>query len=339
MNIKDIALEAGVSISTVSRVLNHASNVSKITQQKVIEVVQRNGFILNQGGKNLQKTRTNQILIILPTLSNTFFSLVVKGIINTCYSLGWNTYVGVTEYSNVFERQFISQLLNHQIDGIISLYSYLPVEFLEKISLEVPYLQVANPVSSPNISSVSIDDAKAGYEVTQYLLKRGHRKIGIISGSRGCSERREEGYLQAIQAAGLAVNPDYIIKADYQYDNDFEYDSGIVSCERLLSLPKPPTAIVTIFDTFAVGACKCILARGMTPGKDIAVIGFDNSSITKVFSPSISTISQPRYEMGCLAAKVLLEQIETGCLTPKKLTLPFELILRDSSNCSPPQSF
>lgn len=330
MNIKDIAREANVSISTVSRVLNHATNVSKSTEQRVKAVIEKYNFTQNQG-KTAQEVRHRQILIIIPTLSNAFFSIVTKGILNTCMNEGFSVFMGVTEYSYATERHYLNMLSNGQFDGIISFYSDQPVDELEKLAAEHPYMQVSNYVESPHLSHVSIDDAKAAYEATEYFIKKGHSRIGFIGGFHNCCERRELGFRKALEDYGLECDPACIVRPEYKYDSGFEYDSGVTAGEQLLSLDNPPTAILSIFDTFAVGVSRYALSKGLMPGKDVAIIGFDNSAESKVFFPPISSVSHPKYEIGCLAASILLEQIQKKDLQPRQITVPHELILRDSS--------
>lgn len=331
MKIKDIAMQAGVSMSTVSRVLNHSDNVSKATEQKVRDALEKIQTFSGSGTNAPDSGSTHKILAIVPTFSNSFYSLVFKGILNTCNGAGWNVFICVTEYSNVYEKQYLSMLTSGQADGVVAFYSHLPIPYLEEIASRFPYIQIGDQVDSPVISSVSIDDVRAAYEATEFLIKKGHHRIGMLSDHKFCASRREMGFRQAKQVYGVSDDQTYIVKADYQYDSGFEYDSGISGCERLLRLPEPPTAFLTTFDTFAVGVSKCCLSHGLTPGKDVAVVGFDNTAISKAFMPSITTVSHPRYEMGCLAANILLDQIETGRIEAKKIILPHELIVREST--------
>lgn len=331
MTIKDVAQEAGVSISTVSRVLNHASNVSKSTERRVMEIVDRCGFTPNQSSQNLRGIKTNKIIVLAPTFSNSFYSLLIKGILNTLYGAGYQTAVGVTEYSNAIEKQFMGMLTSKQVDGMIAFYSNLPVNQMEQIAARFPYVQIGEELDSDLISTVSINNYKAAYEMTEYLIKKGHTKIAMISGNRMCDRHREAGFTDAKKDYHLDMNPSYVIYANYQYDSGFEYDSGANACSQLLALPDPPSAIVTCFDTYAVGAAKYALSKGYTLGKDLAIIGFDNTSISKAFFPSISTVSQPQYEMGCLAANLILERINNPDFSPKQIVLPHDLIIRESS--------
>lgn len=331
MTIKDIAAEAGVSISTVSRVINGAANVSPATVEKVLEIVRKNGFVPNQSSQVLRSAKTNKILVIIPTLSNSYFSLPTKGIVNTCLSMGYHAFLGVTEYSNAMERQYLNMMVNNQFDGVIAFYSHLPVEELEHIAKSNPYIQLSNPLPSDNLSSVSIDDRKAAYEATEFLIKKGHTRLAIISGRKGVAEQREIGFRECLRRHNMEIREEYIVYADYEYDNGFEYDSGIASFNKLYALPEPPTAILTIFDTFAIGVCKGALSRGLVPGKDLAVIGFDNSAVSKIYTPSLTSVSMPRYEMGCLATNILLEQIENKKIEVRKAVMPHELILREST--------
>lgn len=329
MTIHDIAAQAGVSISTVSRVINNPSSVSIKTAQRVQKIIDQNGFVPYQNTVSRNKA-TNKILILLPTLSNPFFSLTANSIQSTLSASGYTSILGSTEYMEDTAAKYLRLLENQEVDGVVLYYSGQSPAYLEEIAARYPAVCIGNPLPNIQISSVSIDDYRATYEAADYLLKKGHTSIGLISGYGSISMVRERGFYAACIDYGIVVNEDYIVRSDIRHRGGFDYDSGSIAAEKLMNLPKPPTALLVLFDTQAIGATKYLLSKDIRPGQDIALIGYDNTPICRFFSPSISSIAQPCYEMGHVAARILLEQLADKDLTPQKITLPHELILRES---------
>ena len=329
ITIKDVAADVGVSIATVSRVLNQLPSVSKATVRKVEEAIDRLGY-QTQGGKAARDVRSPKgILIVLPTISNPFFSPIVNSVIRSLTLVGRNVDVCISNYSAALEKAAFQRLMDGEYDGLISFYTDLSADYLQTVADSRPYVMVSHHVEGLDACCVSIDDQKAMYEATEYLLDQGHTKIALISGNKGGDVLKERGYLQAHQAYGIQPNPAYFIRSIRQYG--FEFEMGARHSEYLLNLPDPPTAILSVYDAFAIGAVKYALSRDIAVGKDLAVIGFDNASFSKVFIPSLSTIVHPVNELGVTATDLLLHQIQTGDLKPRQVYLPHELIIRDSS--------
>lgn len=329
MTIHDIAAQAGVSISTVSRVINNPASVSAKTAKRVQEIIDQNGFSPYQNTISRNKT-TNKILILLPTLSNPFFALTANSMLNTLSASGYMGILGSTEYLEDANSKYMRLLENQEVDGVALYYSGQSQEYLEEIATHYPAVCISNPLSTIQISSVSIDDYRATYEATEYLLKKGHTAIGLVSGYGSISAVRERGFHAACMDYGLVENQDYIVRSDIRHRSGFDYDGGSIAAEKLMNLPKPPTALLVLFDTQAIGAAKYLISKNILPGRDIALIGYDNNPICRVFSPSISSIAQPCYEIGNVAARILLQQLSDKDLTPQKIILPHELILRES---------
>lgn len=331
MTIQDIAKQAGVSISTVSRVINHSSKVAPETAKRVMETIQKNGFVPYQNALVLKSQRTSKVLILIPQLSNPFFTLVTNSLSNTLYASNYTPVVGVTDYVNDYGARFIAMLENHEVDGVVMFYEGQNNEFLEQISGHFPCVCVGKRLDHMKVSYVSIDDTKAAYDATEYLLRQGHTRIGLIGGYGAFAQAREEGYLAAMADYGIPMQPEYIQRAEVRFRGGFDYDGGIFALQKMLVLPQPPTALLVLYDTHALGVIKYCLSKNIVPGKDISIIGFDNNPVCRIYHPSISSISQPYFDIGNASAKVLLEQITTQDLAPKSVVLPHELILRDSS--------
>lgn len=327
MTIKDIAKLAGVSSATVSRVMNEDSGVSEKLKQKVQQVIQETNYVPNTVGRNLRKSKSDMILVILPTLSNPFYSKILKGIEERATQQGYGILISVTHLSVKTEKKYLKMLQTKQVDGVISFFSKLDVEELNEITSEYPFVQCCEYTNGAKLPYVMIDNQKAAYEAVSYFIKKGHRKIGMISGSfyESSEQAREQGYKEALANVNMEFNPDYICKSNYKPE------SGMESCKALLNLSEPPTAILTVSDTLAIGAIKYLKQIGMKAGQDVEVIGFDNASITRVYDPTISTVSQPRYNIGTIAVDLVLEKLNDIKGVNKGVILPHQLILREST--------
>jgi LacI family transcriptional regulator, repressor for deo operon, udp, cdd, tsx, nupC, and nupG len=328
VTIKDIAREANVSIATVSRVLNQASHVSSDTARRVHETIQRLSYMPNGRGSQSRPAKNKNVLIVLPSIANPFFSSVVAAITNTLYDADYDSTIWMTEFSVPRERRALQMLAAEQCSGIISFISEVPDEELYKVASTCPFVMAAHRVDI-NVTGVSIDDAKAMYEATEHVIRQGHKRLAMIGGTSGSSLERKRGFIKAAEDYGLELNPACLIDPIRQYG--FEFENGSMYCEQLLSLPNPPTAILSAFDTYAIGAAHYAVEKGIKLGKELAIVGFDNSPFSKVFVPSVTSVSHPLYELGTTAAKMLLYQMQTGKLEPAHRFLPHELIIRQSS--------
>lgn len=327
MTIKDIAKLSGTSVATVSRVINNDSKVRKDLKEKVLAVIKETNYIPNNMGRNLRKSKSEMILVMLPTLSNPFYSKILKGIEERANKLGYGVLLTVTHLQWKTEKKYLEMLQTRQVDGVISLFSELSINEIDDLASKYAFVQCCEYTEGAKLSYVTIDNQKAAYSAVNYLISHGHKKIGMISGSfyKNSEKSRENGYKRALIDAGLTFDDNYIIKSNYKPE------SGMESCEKLLNLKEPPTAILTVSDTLAIGAIKYLKTSGIKVGEDIEVIGFDNASITKVYDPSISTVSQPRYDLGTVSVDLLIEKINDLSVVNKGIILPHELILRNST--------
>ena len=327
MTIKDIAKLSGTSVATVSRVINNNSNVRKDLKQKVLSVIKETNYIPNTMGRNLRKSKSEMILVMLPTLSNPFYSKILKGIEERASELGYGILLTVTHLQWKTEKKYLEMLQTKQVDGVISLFSKLSLNEINELAKVYPFVQCCEYTEGAALPYVMIDNEKAAYSAVKYFISHGHKKIGMISGSfyENSESSREKGYRNALIDAGLPFDERYIFKSNYTPEN------GMEICEKLLKLKEPPTAILAVSDTLAIGAIKYLKTINIKVGEEIEVIGFDNASITKVYDPSVSTVSQPRYDLGTVSVDLLMDKINDLSVVNKGIILPFELILRDST--------
>ena len=333
MTIKDIAKKAGVSTASVSRVINSAANVSEELHNKVMAIIEDLEYKPNSIGKQLRTSKSEKILVLLPTMSNPFYSKVIEGIESKCNSLNYGTLLACINANNNQEKKYIELLTTKQVDGIISFFSTLDVEHINKLAESFPLVHCCEYLEDTIAPYVCIDDEKAGYDAVSYLISIGHEKIGMISGchSNGSAYRREYGYRRALEKAGIPFKESFLVKSSY------DYKGGEESCKKLFSIQEPPTAIFAVSDPIAIGAIKYLNSQGIIVGKDVDVMGFDNSSISEVFTPTLSTVSQPRFELGEIAVELLMDKITNLNSVNKSVLLSHKLILRESTRTKMPE--
>ena len=324
VTIADVARYAGVSVATVSRVINGSDKVTEKTKEKIEKAIAEIGYRPNALGRNLRRMNTNTILVILPTIANSFFSKLVKGIEDTGRKKGYAVMLCTTEENPDSERMYLDLIRMCQADGAILLSSYLSDEELNQFGKAYPLVQCSEYRENVNLPYVSIDNVKAAYDSVSYLTALGHRKIALISESNSYSSRlREIGYEKALKEA--SVKERYI-----EYGN-YGYTSGYRAMERLLCQCPSLSAVFAISDIMAVGAIKACVAHGKRVPEDISVIGFDNIIFSRMFTPELTTVSQPRYQLGENAMNMLITRLETGKYPSSDQFLNHELIIRQST--------
>lgn len=331
MNIKEVATLAETSVATVSRVLNGDTHVSESTRQRVEEIIEVTGYKPNLIGRNLRTLRSGKILVMMPTTSNPYYSRVLQGIEHRASLSGYDTLFVVTHRVPENERRYLDLVLTKQVDGIIVMASTLEGPEMNEIAGKYPFVQCGAYTIGDNISYACIDNVRAAYEAVSYLIKTGNTHIGFINGpySRTYETEREIGYKQALAESNIPFQEEYICHSEYSYLDAYE------SCAELMNLPEPPTAIFTSSDQMAAGVIKYLMTHQLVPGRDVDVIGFDNTFISDMFYPSITSVSQPGYELGKVAFDLLLEKINDIESISKGIVLNYKLELRDSTKPLP----
>lgn len=329
-NIKEVAKYAGVSVATVSRVLNDSSNVKSETRDKVFNAIKELGYQPNLLGRNLRRTRTNLVLVLLPSIANPFYAAIVKGIEDVAHKNSYNIMLCNTESNVERERLYIRLLKNKLADGVILLAPQIPADELTELSLKYPVVQCCEYRENVGVSHVSIDNFMAAYEATKHLIGLGHKKIGLLSSDNDfiSTKQRENGYLKALEEAGLAINKSWLGFGDYGYN------SGIDYANRILQYEDRPTAVFAISDLMAIGVIKAAGDKGIIVPDDLSVVGFDNISYAYMHTPSLTTISQPRYDIGGAAMKLMLTHINDPDYTPCSLILKHQLVERESTQAA-----
>ncbi|GMQ55812.1 DNA-binding transcriptional regulator CytR [Vallitalea sediminicola] len=326
-NIQDVAREAGVSVATVSRVINHNDKVSTNTKNKVLKAIDKLQYTPNLLGRNLRKKRTYKVLVLVPTLSNEFYSEIVRGVEDVANEEDYYVMVCSTHSNKEKEKAYLNMFYNHLIDGIIFTAPEMNGDAMIDIANSYPVIQCSEYIRNTDVSWVSIDNHQASIDAIQYLIDIGHKEIAIIGSENGfvSSVKRKQGYLDALEHNNIQINEDYIIQSDY------EFQDGIDGCKKLMNLTKPPTAIFCGSDAIAVGVIRQLTKQGIVVGKDMSVIGFDDTNLAAYYNPPITTVSQPRYEMGKVAMELLLRKINNINCKKEYITLGHKLTIREST--------
>ncbi len=327
--IRDIANAAGVSIATVSRVLNDRPDVSPATREAVLRVVREHGFSMNRSARALSGGRTGLIGVTLPMVHLEYFSRILWGASEALYEHDMRVVLCPTMHERDREVTLLDRLLQGTTDGALLLLtkeSNEDLRALKQRGYAFVVLDPRHPVDegTPVVSAAHWAGAKAA---TEHLLSLGHRRIGAITGPHGwvASVHRLDGYQAALAGAGVLADPDLVAKGN------FTSESGHGGATQLLSLPEPPTAIFAFNDEMAVGAMRAAEERGFRIPVDLSVVGFDDVEKTQIVKPALTTVRQPLAEMGRMAVSLLARLIDGQPIEAMRVELATKLIVRDST--------
>ncbi|RLP98681.1 LacI family DNA-binding transcriptional regulator [Geobacillus sp. FSL K6-0789] len=325
-SIKDVAKRANVSTATVSRVLRNTGNVTEETRQRVLEAIEALNYQPNVLGRYLRRMETETVLVVVPDITNPFFSKVLRGIEAVALKHGYQVLLGDTQNDARLEEQYLNVLPQRQVDGMIFLTARIRKELMEEMARQFPIVLACEYLEGTDIPTVSIDNISSARKATEHLIRLGHCRIAHLSGPMNIilSRDRLRGYQQALAQHELEAD------AALVQEGDFTYESGYHLTLKLLALEKPPTAIFAANDEMAIGAVKAIRHRGGRVPDDVAVVGFDDIHMASIFEPSLTTIAQPMFEIGQKAMELLLALIEGTSARRRQLVLPDRLVIRDS---------
>ncbi|WP_026486896.1 LacI family DNA-binding transcriptional regulator [Caldanaerobius polysaccharolyticus] len=328
--IDDVARLAGVSIATVSRVFNNSPLASDSAREKVLKAAKELGYEPSMLARSLAMKKTNTIGLIVPDISNPFYAEVVRGIEDICNIYNYNITLCNADNKRDKELQYIEMLKNRWVDGIIFHCDYFSEEHYEIFSSRNIKVVLAGRTTTFDVPYVAIDNKKAAYDATKYLISTGHKKIGIIHGPlNGMKETVDSvdrliGYKNAMIDAGLKIYDELIKEAN------FKAKGGYKAALEMLKGDIKPDAIFAISDVMAMGAINAIFDFGLKCPDDISVVGFDNIDLSEVMRPALTTIAQPMYDMGVVAARMLIKIIDNEQISNKQVILEHKLIVRDS---------
>jgi len=310
VTIKDVAERAGVSISTVSRVLNGKSkdHMRPETEERVLQAIKELDYSPNRYARVLKRQRTGVIGVLAPDISNPFFSQLLRGVENVAYRHDYLVLTCDAENSLEKENRYIEILIEERVDGVIYISSASQNEEVERFLRKGVHLVMADRrLENIEAPMVVANDLKAGYILTEHLLELGYREIGFIQGPMDLSTARDrfQGFLQAIGKRGLEVRKEHIKEADYTFEG------GYRAAQEMLN-GKLPQAIIAANDLMAIGAIRALEDNGFSVPQDIGIAGFDNIPLAALAKPRLTTVAIPAYKMGQEAMEMLLKNINAN---------------------------
>lgn len=326
--IKQVARLSGASIKTVSRVVNGAAYVSAQTRRSVTDAINRLNYRPNALARGLVTRRSLSIGLVIADIVNPFFPPFVRSVEDAAAAMGYNVILCDTDEDRGRERAAISLLLEKQVDGLILCASRLPAAFLREVADSGVLLVLVNRVLRHTRSAaVVVDATEGGRLATAHLLDLGHQRVAYLSGPATSFSHigRLRGYRQALDARRIAFDPEIVA------GGAASIVAGGEAAAKLMRLKRPPTAIFAFDDLMAIGAMEELRRQGRHVPGDVAVVGFDDIDMAAFVAPPLTTVAQPKAEMGRLAAARLLEMIKTSSPpSPRTVTLIPELIIRRS---------
>ena len=333
--IREIASAAGVSIATVSRVLNGRPDVAPNTREAVLEVVRARGFSTNRSARALSGGRTGLVGVTLPIVQAAYFAFILAGSSEALYEQDMRIVLCPTLHQHEREITLLDRLMHGTTDGAVLM---LPEETNEELKalqrMGYPFVVVDPRVHlDEGIPAVSAAHASGARAAVEHLLSLGHRRIGAITGPPAwmASTERLNGYRGALAAAGVMPDPALVA------ESTFEIVSGEKAARSLLALPDRPTAIFAFNDNVAVGTLRVARELGLRVPEDLSVVGFDDSEQAAIVTPALTTVRQPLAEMGRMAVSLLLRLLENQRVEALNVELATRLVVR-ASTAPPPTS-
>jgi DNA-binding LacI/PurR family transcriptional regulator len=326
VSIKDIAREAGVSHSTVSRALSNSSLVKAETKERISQLAKEMGYTPNTVARSLVRRRTETLGLVVSTVADPFAAEVVRGIEETAFDNGFS--VLLCESSNNRDREIaaVRMLREKRVDGIVVSASTVGDFYMPLLDeLDIPIVLVNREQGTEYTYSIATDDIHGGALAVTYLLRLGHRRIGVITGpvQSQSSHNRLQAYRQTIEELGIPFDSQLIVPGDGKADG------GHSGADCLLDASYPPTAVFCYNDLTAIGTIRAIKNRGLRVPDDVSVIGFDDIPFAEYIDPPLTTVRQHRYTMGGLATEMILALLN-GKSPEANIYLKGDLIVRES---------
>jgi alanine racemase len=326
-NIQQVAKQAGVSVATVSRVLNSQNTVSAKTKMRVEEAIKKLNYEPSLLGRNLRTSESRLLLILIPTISNPFYLEIIKGIEQVAISQNYNILLCETDSNPEKENIYFDLVRKKMADGIISMDPAVNVETLKKLAENYAIIQCSEYEEGTGIPYVTIDNEEASYRAVKHLIQIGHKKIALMNSDEKYlfARQRKMGYKRALEENGITLKNEYIIPTQR-----LGFENGQQAMKKILNLQDRPTALFAVSDLLAIGALKEINAAGLHVPNDIAVVGFDKIDFSNMTNPTLTTIAQPMKRMGSVAARMLIEKIKGEEV--ESIILDHELVIRESTS-------
>lgn len=331
MNIRHIAKQAGVSVATVSRVLNHPENVAPKTREKIEKIIAETEYTPNWFARGLNFNKTGTIGLMIPHILNSVHMEIAKGVEDVAHQKEYIALMCNVENDAAKEKRYLDQLIKRRVDGIIFICSSLEKKDFELVQEQnIPLVLIGEHKNNPGLHVVSIDCEQAARKAIGHLVESGHETIAMLYGTdpKVENEYKCKGYREALKAAGLPYRKEYV----REVENSIE--GGYLGAKKLMELRDPPKAIFCSSDYMAFGAMDAIKDKNLRIPQDVAVMGFDNVRMSNLVEPKLTTIEVPLHKMGVYGARLLFDIIEDEEgkeESPRTILLQSKLKIRKSS--------
>ncbi|MCM3704846.1 MULTISPECIES: catabolite control protein A [Cytobacillus] len=329
VTIYDVAREANVSMATVSRVVNGNPNVKPATRKKVMEVIDRLGYRPNAVARGLASKKTTTVGVIIPDISSTFFAELARGIEDIATMYKYNIILSNSDQNIEKELHLLNTMLGKQVDGIVFMGGNITSELVEEFEKSpVPIVLAGSIEETGKIPSVNINYEQAAFDVTKSFIEKGHKNVALVVGPLRepiNQEKKLAGYKRALEESEVSFREDLVVEGDYTYD------SGIEAFEKLLEADPRPTAIFAGSDEMALGIIHGAEDKGYGVPKDFEVISSDNTRLTLMVRPQLTSVVQPLYDIGAVAMRLLTKLMNKESVDEQIVVLPHRIEERSST--------
>ncbi len=334
-SITEVARKANLSIATVSRVLNEKGYVSTQAKRRVLDAAKELDYCVNVNAKNLRTNRTNRVAFLVPDISNPFYPAVAQGIMEVMYERDYNTIFFNTGNSAVKEFDFLKSLRGGLADGAVVVHPRLANEkeklnYLKNSAIPVVFIGRIESEQS-HFDFVTVDTYQGAFQAVTYLIELGHKRVAFLSGGKvlGAGHGRLSAYKKALETKGIKLRKDYIVPCG------LGQEEGYRAMKNLLEMKSKPTAVFCINDLVAIGALDAVQDQGAEVPGNMSIVGFDDIYEASAVRPRLTTVAQPKRELGREAARMLSRRLEKPGAKVEQKTLHPSLVVRDST--APPQ--
>ncbi|MBS4176001.1 catabolite control protein A [Lederbergia citrea] len=329
ITIYDVAREANVSMATVSRVVNGNPNVKPATRKKVLDVIDRLEYRPNAVARGLASKKTTTVGVIIPDISSIFYAELARGIEDIATMYKYNIILSNSDQNLNKELHLLNTMLGKQVDGIVFMGGNITDAHIDEFKRSpVPIVLAGTIEQTGAVPSVNIDYRKAAFDAVTSFIEQGHDKIAFAVGPLHNAinhDHKLAGYKEAFDKAGIALNDDFII------EGDDTYDSGIEAWEKLSELAVKPTAVLAGNDEMALGIMHGAQDQGLSIPNDLEVISSDDTRLTLMVRPQLSSIVQPLYDIGAVAMRLLTKLMNKEEVEDQTVVLPHRIDLRGST--------
>jgi LacI family transcriptional regulator len=331
--MRDVAKLAGVSQPTVSRVLNHADttiSISNETRTKVLAAIDELSYRPNMLARSLRTQRTQMIAVLIADITNSFYPQIARAIQDEARQYNYDVLIANSDHLYENERHFCEAITRRPVDGVIMVPIHLTLDELDDflIQTDTPISVLGQHIHHPNIDVVYVNDERAVYEATRWMIdEKGYREFGFVGVRHNLppGPRRYRGFMRALDESCITINPDFMVTSD------FTLEGGRQAARKFLQHGELPSALMVLNDLMAIGVIQTLQQAGYRVPEDVAVIGFDDIPEATIIRPALTTIAHDPVDIGRKLAQSLFERIENPDLPNRRLESTYRLIKRDST--------